>query len=66
MAKRNNSWGIKNHPSLFGMDITSKKSLFLGAVLILTGILAPVGIIIFLMGGMHRTKKKTQTKKRSR
>ena len=57
---------IKDHPTLFGMDITSKKSLGIGALLILTGVLAPIGMIMFLMGGHHRAKKLTSPKKKKK
>jgi hypothetical protein len=63
MKKSKSLFKIEKHPTVLGKDITSKKSMLVAGVLILTGILAPIGMIMLVMGGHHRAKKASTPKK---
>ena len=66
MKKSKSFFTIEHKPTVLGKDITTPGAMVFAGLLILTGILAPIGMIMFLMGGHHKAHKVTASKKKKK
>jgi hypothetical protein len=66
MKKSKRVFQLEKHPTVFGHNVTSNKAVAFAILLILTGIFAPVGIVLYLTAAHHRSKKPTPASKKKR